>query len=162
MKKRKDDISKYFKMVGTFEKITKLLFWLNMFINVLLFVNLNFKFYISLISLIITIVYIVLMNVNDMFLKNTAEKERRKSFLKEDIYIPNSKEPCSLEDSWVKVKRVDGEYKYYTYLKCGIRQSNVDHEGPKIELNGKKEITITRGGKYKEQGPCQRNKVRRR
>ena len=85
MKKRKDDISKYFKMVGTFEKITKLLFWLNMFINVLLFVNLNFKFYISLISLIITIVYIVLMNVNDMFLKKYGRKREKKIIFKRII-----------------------------------------------------------------------------
>lgn len=87
MKKRRDDISKYFKIVGTFEKITNLLFLLNIVINVFLFANLNFKFYISLISLTITIVYIVLMNINDMFLKNTAEKERRKSFLKESFNI---------------------------------------------------------------------------
>ena len=33
------------------------------------------------------IIMIVLMNVNDMFLKNTAEKERRKSFLKESFNI---------------------------------------------------------------------------
>lgn len=82
----------------------------------------------------------------------TLQELYRKSFLKEDIYIPNTKEPCSLEDSWVKVRRVDGEYKYYTYLKCGIRQSNIDHEGPEIVLNGEKEITIARGEEYKEPG----------
>lgn len=82
----------------------------------------------------------------------TLQELYRKSFLKEDIYIPNTKEPCSLEESWVKVRRVDGEYKYYTYLKCGIRQSNIDHEGPEIVLNGEKEITIARGEEYKEPG----------
>ena len=85
--KRKDDASKHFKIVRIFEKITNLLFWLNMVINVILLINLNFKFCIALISLAITIVYVVLMNINDIFLKNTAEKERRKSFLKESFNI---------------------------------------------------------------------------
>lgn len=85
--KRKDDVSKHFKIVGIFEKITNLFFWLNMIINVILLTNLNFKFCIALIGLAITIVYVVLMNINDIFLKNTAEKERRKSFLKESFNI---------------------------------------------------------------------------
>ena len=82
----------------------------------------------------------------------TLQELFHKSYLKEDIYIPHTKEPCSLKESWVKVRREDGEYKYYTYLKCGSKESNVDHEGPKITLNGKKEITLVRGEKYEEPG----------
>ena len=75
-----------------------------------------------------------------------------KSFIKEDIYIPHTDEPCSLKDSWVKVKRVNGEYKYYTYLKCGLLQSSIDHEGPEIVLNGEEEMTLALGEEYKEPG----------
>ena len=34
------------------------------------------------------------------------------SYLKEDFYVPFSKKPCSITESWVKVRREDGEYKY--------------------------------------------------
>lgn len=74
------------------------------------------------------------------------------SYLKEDFYVPFSKKPCSITDSWVKVRQEDGEYKYYTYLKCGIISSNVDHKGPEITLNGDEDITINLGSKYKEEG----------
>ena len=82
----------------------------------------------------------------------TLQELFHKSFMKEDIYIPNTKEPCSLTESWVKVRREKGEYKYYTYLKCGIRKSSVDHEGPEITLKGENVITIGKGDEYKEPG----------
>ena len=72
--------------------------------------------------------------------------------LEKDFYIPFSKKTCSNENSWVKVRRENGEYKYYTYLECGYLKSTVDHEGPQIILNGKEEITINRNTKYKELG----------
>ena len=56
------------------------------------------------------------------------------SYLKEDFYVPLSKKPCSITESWVKVRKEDGEYKYYTYLKCGVIASLVDHNGPEITL----------------------------
>lgn len=74
------------------------------------------------------------------------------SYLKEDFYVPFSKKPCSITESWVKVRREDGEYKYYTYLKCGVISSIVDHKGPEITLNGDDSITIDQGSKYKELG----------
>lgn len=75
-----------------------------------------------------------------------------KSFIKEDLKLPNSSKTCSVSDSWVKVKKVDNEYKYYVYLKCGALSSNVDSKGPEITLNGDDVITINRGDKYKELG----------
>lgn len=75
-----------------------------------------------------------------------------KAYLKEDLYIPYTKEPCSLKESWVKVRRENGEYKYYTYLKCGVLESKVDNKGPEIELNGEEKITIDLGEEYKEPG----------
>ena len=48
-----------------------------------------------------------------------------KAFLTQDLYIPNSTKPCDSQNSWVKVRKENGEYKYYTYLKCGLQESNV-------------------------------------
>ena len=75
-----------------------------------------------------------------------------KSFMEKDIFIPYTKKTCSITNSWVKVKRVNSEFKYYTYLECGVLTSPVDHKGPEIKLYGDTEITIDLGEKYKEQG----------
>ncbi|MBR3210925.1 MAG: DUF5011 domain-containing protein [Bacilli bacterium] len=80
---------------------------------------------------------------------NTLYKQ---SYLKEDFKVPNSKKLCSLEKSWVKVRRENGAYRYYVYLDCGLITSQVDHKGPQIKLNGKEEMTVNYGEKYKEPG----------
>ena len=76
----------------------------------------------------------------------------KKSYLKEDFKAPYSNSLCSLEKSWVKVRRENGEYKYYIYLDCGVLSSSVDHTGPQIKLNGKDEITLNLGDEYKDAG----------
>ncbi len=89
--------------------------------------------------------------VSDITLQELYEK----GFLDRDFYVPYKllkKTSCSVTDSWVKVKKIDGDYKYYTYLKCGILSSLVDHKGPKIILNGEEKITISLGEKYEEPG----------
>ena len=74
------------------------------------------------------------------------------SYVNGNIYIPYSNKTCSLENSWVKVKKVDGEYKYYTYLKCGIFSSNVDHKGPEIKLNGTTSIKLSKDETFTDPG----------
>lgn len=76
----------------------------------------------------------------------------RESYIKEDFYVPFSKKPCSITKSWVKVKHTNSDYKYYTYLQCGVLKSTTDHTGPVITLNGSNEITINKGDTYKEPG----------
>ena len=76
----------------------------------------------------------------------------RKSYLKEDLYIPYTNKTCSIKNSWVKVRKENGVYQYYTYLKCGILESRIDHEGPRIELNGEKEIQIGKGEEFTDPG----------
>lgn len=68
------------------------------------------------------------------------------------LYVPYTHDFCSTKDSWVKITNVDGEYKYHVYLKCGVYSSIVDHKGPEITLNGKEEIVINKGDKYKDAG----------
>lgn len=74
-----------------------------------------------------------------------------KAFIKEDL-TTSGKKNCSVNNSWVKTRKENGQYKYYVYLECGYLKSKVDHDGPKVTLNGKDEITINRGEKYKELG----------
>ena len=64
--------------------------------------------------------------VKTIYLKDLYSK----AFLKEDLYTPISGKACSVSNSWVKVKRENGDYKYYTYLSCGIMNSLTDHTGP--------------------------------
>lgn len=61
-------------------------------------------------------------------------------------------EYCDVDQSWVKVKRKNGNYDYYVYLDCGKMKSNIDHEGPVIKLKGKEEIEIEKGSTYKDEG----------
>ena len=72
--------------------------------------------------------------------------------LEDDFYIPLSNKTCSNENSWIKVRKENGEYKYYTYLECGKFKSNIDHEGPVIKLKGSSEISIDKDSEYKEYG----------
>ena len=82
----------------------------------------------------------------------TMQTLYHKSYLKEDFYIPYTDKPCDLKESWVKVRKVDGEYKYYTYRQCGAMKSTVDNKGPDIKLNGSDVVTVDLGSKYKEPG----------
>ncbi len=75
-----------------------------------------------------------------------------KSFLKDDLEVPITNKSCSVTDSWVKVKRKDGEDKYYVYLKCGVMNSLVDHKGPEITLKGDDVISVDKGDDYIEFG----------
>ena len=86
-------------------------------------------------------------------IKTVSLKELyHKAYLKEDVPIPYTSKVCSPENSWVKVRKEDGEYKYYTYLECGILSSNIDHKGPVIHLNGDQEITIGKNDDYQDAG----------
>ena len=82
----------------------------------------------------------------------TLQQLYHKSFLKKDFMVPYSKKTCSVTNSWVKVKKIDGNYKYFTYLECGFLSSNVDHTGPVIKLNGDTEITLGKGEEFKDSG----------
>ena len=77
----------------------------------------------------------------------------KKSYIKDDFMVSNSKNMCSIDKSWVKVKRdKNGEYQYYVYLDCGVFKSNIDHEGPVITLKGKDKVTVTIGEKFTDEG----------
>lgn len=69
-----------------------------------------------------------------------------------DFNIPGSKKLCD-SNSWVRVYQSEtGEYEYITYLKCGKYESNVDHIGPQVILNGDSKVVINLGSSYEEFG----------
>jgi len=82
----------------------------------------------------------------------TLKTLAHKAFVKGDFYVPYSSETCNLENSWVKVKKENNQYKYYVYLECGVLKSKTDHQGPQVILNGNDEITINKGEEYQEPG----------
>lgn len=70
----------------------------------------------------------------------------------DDLYIPYSKKTCDINASTVKAIKEDGKFVYYTYLKCGKYESDTDHEGPVITLNGDTTLHLNRGDTYEEPG----------
>ncbi len=82
------------------------------------------------------------ISLEKMFLENRVEA----------LYVPKTKKLCDTS-SWVRVVQTeDGEYQYYTYLKCGKYESDIDHEGPKIELNGEENMIISHNSTYEDPG----------
>ena len=75
-----------------------------------------------------------------------------KSYVEGDLYVPYTDKVCSIKNSWVKVKNVNNEYKYYVYLECGILRSSIDHRGPEIKINGDTKMEVALGNKYQELG----------
>lgn len=69
-----------------------------------------------------------------------------------DLRTAYNNNTCKAKNSFVKVKRVKGEYKYYVYLECGIFKSTVDHDGPVITINGKEKVTIEKDSSFKDPG----------
>lgn len=69
-----------------------------------------------------------------------------------DLRTAYNTDTCQSRKSWVKVRKEKGKYQYYTYLKCGVFESKVDHEGPVITLEGKETINLERTEKFIDPG----------
>ena len=74
------------------------------------------------------------------------------SYLKKDFKAPYSSKLCSIDNSWVKVRKENDDYRYYVFLDCGFLKSSVDHRGPQIKLVGKNELTINLGEEFNDPG----------
>ena len=59
---------------------------------------------------------------------------------------------CDVKESFVKVRKENGKYKYYPYLKCGIFTSNIDHKGPVITLEGDEKVNVEKDSEWKDPG----------
>lgn len=70
----------------------------------------------------------------------------------EALYIPKTRKLCDT-NSWVRVyQNDDGTFEYTVYLKCGKYESNTDHTGPEIILNGDINTILAFGSSYIEPG----------
>ncbi len=69
----------------------------------------------------------------------------------ETLTVPKSNKLCNT-DSWVRVYNDHEKYTYYVYLSCGKYESQIDHEGPEIILNGDSTIYVSLGREYEELG----------
>ncbi len=73
-------------------------------------------------------------------------------YIKEAFYLGKTSKLCDASMSWTKVRKEDGQLKYYVYLKCGKLESNVDHTGPTITLNGDTSLQIDHNSEYEDAG----------
>ena len=84
---RKDEIQELYDRCNKITNYADLLFLVNMVISFILIFNFKYRDAFTIISLILTIVYVVLVNINEMYFSNLAENERRKSLLKESFDV---------------------------------------------------------------------------
>lgn len=83
----------------------------------------------------------------------TLDDLYKQNFIDTLLVPKKSTHACSTNTSWIRVfKNEKEEYDYYVYLECGKYHSNIDHEGPEIELNGEDTIYLGVGESYQELG----------
>ncbi len=76
----------------------------------------------------------------------------KQDFIKEDLRAPYTNKYCESDESWARVRKINGEYEYNVYLKCGMFKSKIDHEGPTITLKGNDEVVVYQGNAYEDEG----------
>ena len=86
--KRKDEVSDLYNIINKLNNIGNILFLINIILTLALSLNFNYRNNVIIASIILTISYIVIININEMYFNNRAENERRKSLLKESFDAP--------------------------------------------------------------------------
>ncbi len=76
----------------------------------------------------------------------------KQKYLDRELTISNGTVDCDIKKSTVRAKNTKNGQKYYTYLKCASFESDIDHEGPTIEMNGEENMVISRGSNYQDAG----------
>lgn len=84
---RKDEIQGLYDRVNKISSFGNIIFLVNIIISFILLFDFELKDIIITLSIVLTLGYIVLSNINDMYFSNLAENERRKSLLKESFNI---------------------------------------------------------------------------
>lgn len=105
--KRKDDVRELYDISNNINGIANLIFFINIICTFLLAFDFKYRSIVVILSIILTILYVAITNINEMYFNNLAENERRKSLLKESFDIPitlkdtnkyyNNKENPSIE-----------------------------------------------------------------
>ena len=87
-KNRKDEVSKLYSITNNVNNVANIVFILNIMCTFILAIDFKYRNMVVILSIILTISYVVIININGMYFNNLAEKERRKSLLKESFNIP--------------------------------------------------------------------------
>lgn len=85
--KRKDDIQELYDRCDSIISFSNLLFIINIALSFVLLFSFKGRDIFVIISLIFTIAYVTLVNINEIYFSNLAENERRKSLLKESFGV---------------------------------------------------------------------------
>lgn len=84
---RKDEIQNLYDRTNKIRSFGNILFLLTIIISFILLFDFKHKDVFITLSIVLTLGYIVLSNINDIYFSNLAEMERRKSLLKESFNI---------------------------------------------------------------------------
>lgn len=87
IEERKDEIQELYDKTNDLSNKANWLFCLNILISFILIFDFEYRDVFVIISLLLTIGYVVLLNLNEIYFSNLAENERRKSLLKESFGI---------------------------------------------------------------------------
>ena len=79
---RKDEIQELYDKCDNIAKKSNILFIINIILSFILLFDFKYREIFIIGSLLLTIVYVILTNINEMYFSNLAENERRKSLLK--------------------------------------------------------------------------------
>ncbi|OUM61481.1 hypothetical protein PIROE2DRAFT_62488 [Piromyces sp. E2] len=82
-----DEVSKLYKKVNILEKIANGVFYINLIVSAITIIEFKFQDLFFIINIIFSITYVVITNLVDIYFKNIAENERRKSFIKESFNV---------------------------------------------------------------------------
>lgn len=86
-KERKDEIQELYDKCDNIAKKSNILFIINIILSFILLFDFKYREIFIIGSLLLTIVYVILTNINEMYFSNLAENERRKSLLKESFNV---------------------------------------------------------------------------
>lgn len=84
---RKDEAQELYDRCNKITNISNCLFLFNIAFSFVLIFNFTYREVIAIVSLLTTIVYVLLVNINEIYFSNLAESERRKSLLKESFDV---------------------------------------------------------------------------
>lgn len=87
MEERIDEVQELYDKCDNIATISNALFIINVLLSFILLFSFKYREIIVISSLILTIIYVTLVNINEMYFSNVAENERRKSLLKESFNI---------------------------------------------------------------------------
>lgn len=84
---RKDDVSKLYNISNNINNIANIIFLVNIICTFILTLDFKYRSIVVVLSIILTILYVAIININEMYFNNLAESERRKSLLKESFNV---------------------------------------------------------------------------